>query len=372
MKIIFSNYDDIKNPYYAGGGAIAIHEITKRLSKSNQITVLNSKHPLAKNDEIIEGVYYKRIGFGIFGAKVDQIIYSLLLLFYVRKERYDLWVETFVPPISGSLLPIFSSKPVVGLAFFLDADMMRKKYLLPFDILERKILKNYKYFIATSTHLCNKIKITNNKAQITTIPLGFERSMLDIKTREKNYILFLGRLDIFNKGLDILLKIAPEILSKFPSLKIVIAGQGIESQEKWLKDRISKLHLEKKVLFTGRVSKDKKYKLMSECLLYVLPSRYETFGISVLEALALGKLTIVFDIPGFTWIPEDVCIKIKAFDERELLNQIISFSKNPKLRKETGYRARDFTKQFSWENIAAQYEKYITGVYDESIKKNNL
>jgi len=40
MKIIISNYDSVKNPYYGGGGATAIHEIASRLTKKFEVTVL--------------------------------------------------------------------------------------------------------------------------------------------------------------------------------------------------------------------------------------------------------------------------------------------------------------------------------------------
>ena len=74
-SVIFSSYDDLHNPYYAGGGALAIREVAKRLVKKYNVTVITGKYPNSK-DETIEGITYERVGTTHFGGKIGQLSIS--------------------------------------------------------------------------------------------------------------------------------------------------------------------------------------------------------------------------------------------------------------------------------------------------------
>src|SRR5438046_2109760 len=102
-RIIFSNYDDLKNPYYGGGGAFAIHEIAKRLTTDYHIKVLTGKYP-GSEDEIKDGVFYQHIGLSLKNPQVDQLLFQLCLPIFIMRERYNLWLESYTPPFSTSLL----------------------------------------------------------------------------------------------------------------------------------------------------------------------------------------------------------------------------------------------------------------------------
>ncbi len=76
--IVFSNYDDIHNPYYAGGGAVATHEMAKRLATKNKVIILTSRYPNSKNEEL-DGVIYHRIGLDLFDPRISQTIFQVIL-----------------------------------------------------------------------------------------------------------------------------------------------------------------------------------------------------------------------------------------------------------------------------------------------------
>jgi len=118
MKIVFSNYDDVNNPYYGGGGAYAIHEVAKRLAKRHKVTVVTGNYPNAKT-QFIDSVEYRRIGLSFLEPKLSQLIFHLLLPYYFRKSSFDVWIESFTPPFSTSFLPFFGRGRVIGLAHML-------------------------------------------------------------------------------------------------------------------------------------------------------------------------------------------------------------------------------------------------------------
>ena len=163
-KIIISNYDDVKNPFYGGGGAYAIHELAKRLSSDFDVTVVTAKYPHSKN-EIMDGVWYERIGISNAGPKIGQFIFYFLLFFYFKFKKFDLWMENFTPPFSTNFLQLFTKKPVVGLVYMLVGEDMKRKYKLPFDLIEKIGIKTYKYFITPTEFAKKKILQINPSVQ---------------------------------------------------------------------------------------------------------------------------------------------------------------------------------------------------------------
>src|SRR5258706_13574695 len=97
--IYFSSYDDINNPHYGGGGAVAVHEVAKRLAKVYEVRVLCWDYS-GKKKEIIDGVTYERFGLPFLNPKVAMFVYQLSLPFIAKSKKFDLWFESFCPPFT--------------------------------------------------------------------------------------------------------------------------------------------------------------------------------------------------------------------------------------------------------------------------------
>lgn len=358
MKIIISNYDDLKNPYYAGGGAYMLHEIAKRLSKKHQVTILCGSYK-GSFDEVIENVTYKHIGTKVGGPLFGQVAFSLLLPLYAMKETYDIWLENFVPPHSTNLIPLFTKKPVIGITSILDAGQFSRKYKLPFYLIENIGVRQYEHIIALSESMQKRVKKNNPKANVNIIFAGVDDNFLKLKTNERKYILYLGRIDVYQKGLDILIEAWKNIVNKNEGIELIIAGSGIKSEESQLKKLLIKNNLEQSIKLIGKVSEKKKEDLLANCLFVVCPSRFESFGIVALETLAVGKPLICFDIDGFSWIPKELCIKIQNLNSETLAKTMDKLIKEKKLRKKLSANGRIFAQKFNWDSVAEKYEKFI-------------
>jgi glycosyltransferase involved in cell wall biosynthesis len=354
--IIISNYDDIKNPYYAGGGAYAVHEVAKRLTKKFDIKIITGKYPQSKNT-VVDGVAYERIGFSFGGPKVGQLIYQLLLPYYIKNKKFDVWAESFTPPFSTNFLQLYTNKPVVGLIHMLAGDDMKRKYKLPFNLIENLGLKTYKYFISTSDLIKERVAKQNLQASIEVIPNGIENIKIS-RSNKKEYILFLGRIEVDQKGLDLLLDGFEKINAKI-GYKLAIAGNGETKQINILKKLIKQKRLGKSVILLGRVDGKKKKQILEKAFCIVLPSRFETFSIVALEALAFGIPLITFDIDGLSWIPNNCRIKIKSFDIQALSKKIISLSNDKDMQKKLITNGKKFTQQYTWGKVAQKYQNYF-------------
>lgn len=355
-KIVFSNYDDISNPYYGGGGAISIHNLCKGLSDGYDVYVVSGKFPGSK-DETIEGVRYKRIGLGFGGPKIGQLVFQFLLPFYVRTWEFDVWVESFTPPFSTALLQLFTKKPVIGLVHMLSGKDMRRKYKIPFQVIENIGLKTYKYFIVTSKLMETTISRHNPTAVKAIIPNAYSGEVRNSRIRKK-YIVFIGRIEVNQKGLDLLLQ-AYLKFTKQTNYKLVIAGTGEEKQIKILTRLIEKYNLANKVLLVGRVKGKEKTKLLQQALCVVVPSRFETFSMASLEALIWGIPLVTFDIEGLKWIPNASRFTTQAFNTSKLSTSIQKATKNSALRNRTILNGKKLTKDYTNFNITQKYSQFF-------------
>ena len=117
---------------------------------------------------------------------------------------------------------------------------------------------------------------------------------------------------MYQKGLDVLIEAWKEIEKINKKTKLYIAGSGTKNDTKALEQLIAASKLSESIKLIGKVSgKDKNYYL-SSCKFFIAPSRFETFGISVLEALAAGKAVLCTDIEGFEWISNTCSFKVNS------------------------------------------------------------
>ncbi len=363
MKIAILDIDNLKNPHWGSGQARATYEISKRLSKKNTIEVYCSKYPGWKNYKE-NNVKYFHIGLGTNNPKINNIAYLLFLPFKVRSIKADVILENFTAPISTCFSPLFTKIPVIGISSFFSSGNMDQKYRINFSIIEKIGVKYYKYFIALNYDDEKKMKKLNSKINSIVIYNGVEDKYLKMKTREKNYILFIGRIDINQKGLDLLIKAFNKIKDKI-SDDLYIMGSGSDLIE--LKKLIERYKLQKRVRLLGKLSGVEKDKYLSESKIIVFPSRYEGQSIASLEALALGKPIICFDIPGFSWVDHEIILKTKKIDAIMLSENVLKLSENTVMRKNYFKKSKKFASNFTWEKTSNQYEKYLNRLFKEYI-----
>lgn len=358
-QIVISSYDDIANPVYAGGGAIAIHEMAKRISNNFKVKVISWNHS-GKTEEIIEGVFYKRIGLKSFNPKFAQLVFQFSLPVIVLTQQFNLWIESFGPPLTTAFLPLILKKKVIGVVHMLSSEEMERKYRLPFGIVEKIGLRKYANIVATSEPLKSKILAISPDSHVEVIGNGVDRISAPMGKRRKQ-ILFLGRLEIEQKGLDLLV----EGFKKFASTesgegyKLVVAGNGAPGEFNKLKSLVRAAGIRKSVIFLGRVEGKQKERLFSSSSCIVVSSRFETFGMVALEAMAHGLPVVAFDINGLLWTPKEAALKVPPFDTEALSKAIALASTEKNKSEKLSKTGLVYAKRFTWDRIAARYEDYL-------------
>ena len=145
-----------------------------------------------------------------------------------------------------------------------------------------------------------KIQIIPNGIDLSQydnlLPNGSFKKKFDI-TEEMKIVLYLGRIHKI-KGLDILVRAFANIVKELDDVKLVIIGPD-DGYLRELETLIRLLEIPNNVQIVGYLSgKDKLAAGTVDADVYVLPSRYEIFGITVLESVACGTPIIITDVCG--------------------------------------------------------------------------
>lgn len=99
-----------------------------------------------------------------------------------------------------------------------------------------------------------------------------------------------------NKKIDILLRAFSIVCEQLDNVKLQIGGDGPEKAK--LESLVINLNLSDKVNFLGSLERDAVVRTMSSCNALVSASEFETFGVVIVEALALGKPVIATKCGG--------------------------------------------------------------------------
>ena len=237
----------------------------------------------------------------------------------------------------------------------------------------RRILKDAYKLIAVSPTEVEQYRDTGiDEHKIEIVPNGIDLSEFDNLPKrgefrrkyglgDQRIILYLGRIHKI-KGLDLLAKVLTDLSQALSNIKLVIVGPD-DGYLPSLKKLIADLGINDKVLFTGPLYGQEKLKAYVDADVYVLPSVYEIFGVTVLEACACGTPVIVTDRCGIADVINGQAGLVVPCEKEQIQHALLHMLGNDKLRQEFGERGKLLVREkFKWEKIAEQVEKVYRGI----------
>jgi glycosyltransferase involved in cell wall biosynthesis len=124
-----------------------------------------------------------------------------------------------------------------------------------------------------------------------------------------------------------------------------------------MKRLISELGIEEKVLFTGPLYGIDKIEAYIDADVYILPSVYETFPVSVIEACACGTPVIVTDRCGIANIIDGQVGLAVPYDEDALGKAILDILSDTNKKREYGINGKLLAREkLNWSKIVEQIE----------------
>lgn len=397
MKILHLLYESKGDYFGIGGVGTRAYEIYKYLKEVHDITLLCKKYPGAE-DRKIEGLRHIYVGTESKSLTKTFLSYAYHASQFVKKysNNSDIIVEEFSPAIP-TFLHAFTKKPIIlqiqgytGRLYFRKYNPAYASFLYVLEHLRPMFYDNF-IFINEQTikrllpkelspspsppplegggwgrgHPTGMNVSFGKMKNIKIIPNGISPELLTTPNDGGDYILYLGRIDIYGKGLDILIGAYNEFYRSFADVHLLIAGDGRDMEK--FKTMLLKQpdEIRKNIELLGWISGNKKREVISKALFAVFPSRHEVQPLAVLEAMACSKAVIVSEIPELSYVIKNKAgISFKTEDSISLAQSMKDLLISNE-RKEMGQRGRVWVKDFTWDKIALKYEKFLTDVLDQ-------
>ena len=174
-------------------------------------------------------------------------------------------------------------------------------------------------------------------------------------------LLYIGKIEDRRNPLLLL-----EILNKIEdNIKLIVIGNGNRKYLKKFEENIKKYNLEKRIIYKSKMEQRELRKIYENNNVFLFPSKYEIFGMVLLEAMYFNNIVISSVNGGSTTLIKDKIngYIIDGFDVDKLvlkINEIISDKNN----KDVMVKASNTIKQeYTWDKLV---NKFIKG-YKESI-----
>jgi glycosyltransferase involved in cell wall biosynthesis len=356
MKILFLNYEF---PPIGGGASPVSLEIAKGYaSRGHHVDVVTMSYRGLPDFEIIEGVNIYRVK--SLRSKIEichpweQLTYLVSAWRFLSRRLkdvgYDINHAHFIIPTGVLALWV---KKKYGIPYILtshgsDVLGQNKRFALLYPFLKRpwlKIVKNAKCVTAPSDYQIQKVMNITKDGKFKTIANGLDLNRFKPMKKEKK-ILIVARL-FQNKGIQDILDALKGI--DLDGWHVNIVGDG--PFREILTEKAHANGLKDKVKFLGWIGNNSSEmkKLYGTSRIFISASYFESFGLTVLEAISAGCYPLVSDIGGHRYIIDDD----RFFFQKENVEDL-----RQKLKYLIKHKINDFKidiKRFSWSNVIKDY-----------------
>ena len=195
------------------------------------------------------------------------------------------------------------------------------------------------------------------------IPNGFLKQEIVKETFSQNEIraIFIGRLDMYHKGLDMLLNVIEKNFCILKDSGFILTLYGPESYDyRIIKNRLESTRLHEIISLGGSIAGEEKKNAILKSDLFVMPSRFEGHPMGLIEALANGLPALV--TRGCNMLDEILSSNagwVCETSESDLEKAILIMIKEKNLLSEKGKNARILSEQYDWDVLANKFHNKL-------------
>jgi len=176
--------------------------------------------------------------------------------------------------------------------------------------------------------------------------------------------LYVGRLSD-EKGVEYLLRAMPSIIQESPKIHLEIVGDGPERKK--LEAMVENMNIARNFKFIGEVPREAVLHLLEESDIFVLPSRNEAFGISILEAFSKNIPVVAMNHSGVSDIIAHRKTGLLSEDNLDMANNLKDLINNVDLRESLSIAAYGEIWKYNWRDIASSIEQvYAQVIYEKN------
>jgi glycosyltransferase involved in cell wall biosynthesis len=320
-------------PPTIGGQQKNLHELaTSLIAKGMEVTVVTRQPmPAAKSREILDGISVIRVAPGgeFKGQGWRALVPLTSFLFRVfrvlvhERKNFDVMLVSglkILPPVAVAVSLLFDKGCIIRAESSIEfgepiSNLSRQRMRLGNHSLVLRIMKTLQYaiakradcIVAISSEIGDVLRAEGfDDERIEHVPNGINLTRFcpaaqeeKLALRQKlclpsnnNVFIYTGRL-VTSKGIPELIRAWQRVTLKYPNAYLVLVGSGtgcFDDYESQLRQAVAESDLQRWVAMPGAVSNVEDYLRASD--VFVFPSHYEGFGISLIEAMACGMPSI--------------------------------------------------------------------------------
>jgi len=230
--------------------------------------------------------------------------------------------------------------PAVGTFHADPSPLVRKLYQVTAPALRRVLSKLAAVTAVSQAALSG---IDGLVEDVVSIPNAIDAGAFSIDAaRHPNRVVFLGR-DEPRKGLDVLLAAWPIVRSAVEEAELVVLGVDRDDAPQGIR-------------YLGTTVGDEKRLQLAEAAVYCAPNLGgESFGVSLLEAMAAGCAPVVSSLPAFRQVAGKVARYAAVADPDSLATQLIRALRDPVGTEVLGKGAKAAAARYDWQQVLPDY-----------------
>ncbi len=183
------------------------------------------------------------------------------------------------------------------------------------------------------------------------------RAILEWGLEPGKYVLFLGRFSP-EKGCHLLVEAFEQIDT---DVKLVMAGAASYCDEY---SRELRTHASDRIRMLDWVSGETLDELLTNAMLFVLPSDLEGLSLALLDAMGAGLCVLTSDVPENCEVVDGAGFTFQRGSAADLADRLRFLIANPAVREAAGRTARNrIAEQYQWQKIAEDIEKTYSTIH---------
>ena len=384
LKICFvtQQYRNIQS----GVGTYSTYLIDALAEKGHEITVICPSNSITSNKNITFMQVPK--------SKIDPTWISLARqsskclndkkfdIIHFTNARDSLFYQSNLIPTVGTAHDFYSAiapKNMIWYKKHYPCDWIKR--LLYYNInkmLEKRALSKLNNIISvciyTAEQLSEKYAIPNSKFHVIYNGIDvkkYNNFYMSYKNKRRSYnnpiILFLGGGNFQRKNLPLVIKSSSEVIKGFPTTQFHVVGK--DQNENYMKKLTKKLGVDKNFSFLGHVENNALQRLYITSNVFVMPSLYESFAFTFIEAMALGTPVIGGKIGGAVELINhgENGFLVGPHDYKNLAKYILMLLQSESVWGKISKKARKTVEKFNIESMI----KNTVNVYINTIKSRS-
>jgi len=202
---------------------------------------------------------------------------------------------------------------------------------------------------------------------LADIPLHFRPLFCECRSDHALVLGFLGRVDVWHKGIDVLLEALIALQEKDASLDVrlfIIGAFHTKKDEKVVADLHRRMRHPEWLLLCGAMTGEEKWRRLLGCDVFVHTSRFEGMPNAVLEAMALGKPCLV--TPGTNM--QSVIAQCNSgwncdVNPESIMQALYAIDRDRLDISRRGHNAMEYVRKYlTWDVVAADYIKQVKAI----------